>query len=150
MGGRRGMNVWTALVTHHDMKLCHARGSMSRVSVMFSVSFVRKQLKWYPLPTQAKVKMFSVHRSVHFSPSFGWGRVAEVSDCLQFSGPRQVLMSRVQGPCWAQHTFTWFTEDFLREKGILQVIILFWCLLLLLKWCSDSQTLLPFLQLKHF
>ncbi len=100
MGGRQSMNVWTVLVTHHHTKLCHARGSMSRVSVMFSVSFVRKQLKWYPIRLWLKWKC-SQSTEVFIFSSCGWGRVAEVSDswdCLQFSGPRQVLMSRVQDP----------------------------------------------------
>ena len=94
MGGRRGMNVWTALVTHHDMRLCHARGSVSRVSVVTC----RKQLKWYPISIKWKRKCSQSTEVFIFSSPCGWGRGAEVSDSWLSPVLRPETISHEPGP----------------------------------------------------
>ena len=80
--------------THHDMRLCHARGSMSRVSVVTC----RKQLKWYLIRLKWKRKCSQSTEVFIFTSPCGWGRVAEVSDSWLSPVLRPETISHEPGP----------------------------------------------------
>ena len=142
MGGRRGMNVWTVLVIYSSWHEIVSRKRLHVTCQCHVFSQFRSEAAGM-IPNQAKVKMFSVHWSVYIF-FVVWMRTGSGSLWLLRLSPvlRPETSSHEPGPgsvLGSRHFYLVYWGLFVK-KGILQVIILFWCLLLL-KLYSDSKTL---------